>query len=517
MTFRAGRTVSAVALSLVAAAGLGAVARAPIAHADDADHEAADGDGTPPVVRSGAGVNHPSSRGGGVFLEAPHGFEVSQAHNDELKHHWPASATTGGAQLDVDGNTGSSGASPSLFPGPGQNGWIPYDAAVAVGPGHVLALVNDEWIAYDRNGTQLAAHGFGAWWGLSAGSAFDPKCFYDAAAGRFVMIATSMASPAANMYVSVSQTSDPTGSWWTWTMDWRYDGRKLTQNWGDFPGLGYDDAAVYVTANQYAFTGGFKYAKVRVLKKSQLYAGAASLTFTDFTNLKNADGSTVFTAKPARCLSASTNGWLLNTRSGGGSSVSLWRVDSPSATPKLVRVANVAVGTYADPPDAQQAGSNVLVATGDCRTQEVVYRDGAVFTALTEKTVVSSTNQAAVRFIKIGGAGNLIKDSTYRSSIAGVSYYYPAVTVDAAGDVVMVFNRSSPAEYISMDAVVMPVATGTFGDSTVLVSGTTWLSLNRWGDYNAIQIDDAAHGAWLMAGDGRDHAFATDIVFVSVP
>src|SRR5438094_586307 len=102
---------------------------------------------------------------------------------------------------------------------------------------------------------------FGAWWGTSAGTPFDPKCFYDAVAGRFVMLTTSTGNGLANFYLSVSRTNDPTGLWNNYTLDDRLDGSTLTNNWGDYPGLGVDDNFIYIGANQYSSgTGSFQYA-----------------------------------------------------------------------------------------------------------------------------------------------------------------------------------------------------------------------------------------------------------------
>ena len=49
----------------------------------------------------------------------------------------------------------------------------------------------------------------------------------------------------------------------------------MTNNWGDYPGLGYNDAAIFINANQYSINNNsFQYAKVRVLSKAQLFSGA---------------------------------------------------------------------------------------------------------------------------------------------------------------------------------------------------------------------------------------------------
>jgi hypothetical protein len=204
---------------------------------------------------------------------------------------------------------------------------------------------------------------------------------------------------------------------------------------------------------------------------------------------------------------------LINTRPGGGSSVTLWRIDGAPSAPSLTRVAGVSTGSYSVPKNAPQAGGSNLVATNDCRTQDVVWRNGVLYTAFTEGV----SAQAALRYLEITSAGVKNKDMTYMGS-TGIHLYYPAVTADNSGNVVMVFNRSSSSEYISMYSAKMPSGTSVFGSSSLLVTGNTYMIQSRWGDYNAIQNDDANSGAWLMAGTARNSStWATDIVFASLP
>jgi hypothetical protein len=476
-------------------------------------------EGVLPVVmqpgHAGPSINPP------VIFQTPLGFEVSLQHYEDLKRQSPPPFPLGGSQIIVDPNKQPPAPSGNpLFSGPTPNGWIPYDAAVAVGPSHILALVNAKWVVYDKTSyAKLSETTFDSWWNTSASNPpFDPKCYYDPS-GHFVMIATWFGSGLANMYVSVSQTSDPTGDWWNYTYDWRLDGTTSTGNWGDYPGLGYDDNAIYINANQYSLSSNFfQYSKVRVLDKAQLFSGTKS-TYTDFIDLRNADGTAAFTVKPARCLSSTASEYLLNTRPGGGSSVTLWSINPLATPPTLTRVATVSVGSYAVPPDAPQAGGRNLVATGDCRTQDVVWRNGVVYTAFTEKVGTTRKNQAsALRYLEVTNTGGLNSNITYKGA-SGIYFYYPAVTAADSGNVAMVFNRSSSTEYISMYSVKKPSGATAFDTSTsqLLAAGNTYMRQSRWGDYNAIHNDDVSGGAWLMAGTGRSYIWATDIAFVSLP
>src|SRR5437899_12428059 len=67
----------------------------------------------------------------GIGLQTPLGYEISSGHNEDLKiANTPASVTLGGTPNGTGGvYAPSSGTS---FDATVQNGWIPYDASIAV-------------------------------------------------------------------------------------------------------------------------------------------------------------------------------------------------------------------------------------------------------------------------------------------------------------------------------------------------------------------------------------------------
>lgn len=436
-------------------------------------------------------------------VETPFGYEISEEHLENLKQEEnQVQGTLGGREINVDKNIGNVTLSPTIgasFNGLGQNGWIPYDAAIAVGPNHVVEMTNAQWGIYTKTGTNLAVTQFTSWWGTAAGTSFDPKCYYDPS-GHFVMITTSVGNGLANMYVSISQTSDPTGAWWNYTFDWRLDGSTMTGNWGDYPGLGFSDGAIFINANQYTITNNsFRYAKVRVLDKSQLFSGSPA-TYTDFIGMTNSNGTSAFTVKPARSLSSSTSEYLINTLPGGGNYVTLWRIDNAPSSPTLTRTATVSVGTYGVPPNAKQQGTGLLIATGDCRTQDIVFQNGDLLTGFSEKIGSGRNGVSAVRYLRINStAGTTIKDITYTAS--GISMYYPAVSTDNSGNMFMTFSRSSKSEYASMYQTGMLTTDPSIEPSALVKAGVSSNTSGRWGDYSGISNDpNDGTTLWMYCG-----------------
>ena len=72
--------------------------------------------------------------------------------------------------------------------------------------------------------------------------------------------------PAASSNIRASLVS-PAGT------DATSDGLNHSGNCPDYPMLGFDTQAIYVSTNQFGFSAGFSYAKVRIFDKAELYAG----------------------------------------------------------------------------------------------------------------------------------------------------------------------------------------------------------------------------------------------------
>jgi hypothetical protein len=236
------------------------------------------------------------------------------------------------------------------FEGISYTGWIPPDPILAVGPEYLVAVVNSSWAIYDKTGTELFLTTLDTWFSNVSppGSAFDPKVIYDHHAGRWVILALSYGPSSSSYLISVSDDSNPNGSWWNWNLDAAADGSTPTNNGADFPGLGFDEnSAVYITSNQFDdyLSGSFEYAKLRILYKSQLYweGTGGALSWWDFWSPSNEDASLVFTWKPAHTFDTPGVEYLVNTHWNGGTSVTLWALTNPlGAPPTLTRQATVA-------------------------------------------------------------------------------------------------------------------------------------------------------------------------------
>jgi hypothetical protein len=129
-----------------------------------------------------------------------------------------------------------------------------------------------------------------------------------------VLLAVALGpTPTASVFLlSISQTSDATGPWWNYKLDATKDGSTPTNNWADYPSLGVDSQALYLTANMFKVNGPFAYAKLRIVPKAGPYAGC-TLGYKDFVKLQNADGSLAFSVQPCHTFGAPNVESLVNS------------------------------------------------------------------------------------------------------------------------------------------------------------------------------------------------------------
>jgi len=296
-------------------------------------------------------------------------------------------------------------------------------------------------------------------------------------------------------------------------LDATLDGRTQTNNWADYPGLGQDANAIYLTANMFQWNDGpFQYAKLRIVPKQPLYIGGTP-TFSDLVGMTNADGSLVFGLQPANVLDAGATVQLVNTiyptpNGPAPNEITVWSVQNPTSTPVLQSQA-VSCASYAIPPHADQKGGAPPLDTGDVRVMNVVLRDGFMWASFVTQFnwEGDATNMAAIFWVQLDSSQTLVQQGVFGAS--GMHYFYPAIVPVTLQGCLMAFSRSSPNDYASLCAAGRKQGDkpGTFGPSAMVQAGTnTYTGLdgsgrNRWGDYSAVSPDPTDVGSgWVYGG-----------------
>ncbi len=330
----------------------------------------------------------------------------------------------------------------TVFAGLDDTEYAPPDCQMAAGPDHLVVAVNASWAVFDKTGRQLLRRNFADLFEPLADNPliFRPRVVYDQFRGAWVMAACAISQDFKRswFFLAASHGGDPLGEWWIWAIDSRSDESQANLH-PDSLGLAVDQTSVYLTANMFAGQGQFSYARLRIIAKTDL-ANGGMLHGWDFWQLKNYDGSPCFGLEPALNLRAPEGQFLLNATN-DGQGLTLWKVTQrPRQAPTLSRKFMPTV-PFQLAPGARQQKIEAEIETGDIRICQPVYRHGQIWVA--HSVAVNwegEENSAAIQWFQINPkAGYVINQGVFGAP--DYHYFCPAITIDQAGNMVMVFNR----------------------------------------------------------------------------
>ena len=366
--------------------------------------------------------------------EDKRGLEAGQQDN----HHFERRSLVSGLRLRAD------------FAGLDDTSFAPPDCQLAIGPAHLLAAVNGAWAVFDKSGRQLLRRTFEDLFENLAEHPllYRPRVVYDAHRGGWLIgiCAVSLDLKHSWFFLAASAGPDPTGDWWIWALDARSD-PSMGGFRPDALGLAADAAGIYLTANMFTAHGEFAYAQLRVLTRKDLGSGGV-LHGWDFWQIRNPDGTPAFGLQPAFHLRSTDGQYLLNAMTGAAGDgemqgLVLWQVvlrarQAPELARKLITTP-----PYRVPPNFLPSKASEGIETGDARLCQPVYGHGRLWVAQTVRANWGENrNRAAIQWFEINPkTGFGIQCGTYGAP--GYHYFCPALAIDPAGDLILVFNRAS--------------------------------------------------------------------------
>ncbi len=396
------------------------------------------------------------------------------------------------------------------FDGISETGSKPPDTVIAAGPAHLLEATNRHFVVFSKLGNvKRELTSFSTFFdnvkpsGWS-GKFFDPRVLFSQPHQKYVMLILGKddTNETAHAFIAISQTDDPTGSWWVW----RKDASSLGNSdaWWDYASLGADTWGLYITGNFFYWpsspSSGLKTAVIWSLNPDMFNGGSSNGSYK--SNLTWPD-----TGDDARDLQValphSTAGggetFLVNTIFTGGSKVALWtltgdRTNNPTLSRAVINMKsyNPIQGTV------DQPGSLTDLDGGKTKTQNAVYANRRVYF-----TVASDTNNdgsaASVIVTKLNVDSNT-KEWDDRLSTTDNYYFYPALALRGGGtspNIMVYMNWSSSTQYVSAvykEYVNHPIDnSGTFSlyhaSTTEYVDIQASTGRNRWGDYSGATYD----------------------------
>lgn len=378
-----------------------------------------------------------------------------------------------------------------------DSGFIPPDTMGAVGPNHIVELVNGRYRVYDKStGSVIADSSLDSFW-TSAGAsptnyAFDPRVTYDPDSGRWFAVSVDNAGDPNSFLLAVSKSSDPTEGWTAFKIDSDSD----DSHWADFPTLGVDADGVYICANMFDAPGGAANpttVTIVAIPKDDLVA--ANPTVSNATKFENLDRSDVgWSIQPAVSGEPSDlTEPLLAVDADYFSLLNRTNIEWSDSTPSLSATTDIPVASTSFPPDANQPGTKADIETNDDRFSSYVYSiDGTLWAVHS----ISYNGRAAIRWYQIDESTNTVLQwgTIYDDSL---DLYYPSIAVNEYGHVIVGCSGSSETQYVSAYAFFGETNNGstTFSDPILLVGGVSdyerldSADRNRWGDYSTTVVD----------------------------
>lgn len=393
----------------------------------------------------------------------------------------------------------------------------PPDQALCVGNGFALEAVNTVLQVFRTSGAPATGvvdlntfYGYPAQFNRTTGDQgpflTDPICIYDHGTNRFYLVVLTLDQTTAgqllgtnHLDLAVSQTSDPTGSWNIYRLPVQDDGTQGTPVHtdcpciGDYPHIGSDANAVFVTTNEYPFSSApgkygnnFNGAQIYAFDKRALAAGVFSVNVVQFQDTSVANGTssrtpgfTVWPAQVPGTAYATANGgteYLLSSVAGEeaqpagftgiADKIAQYAVTNTSSirtVPNLhLQGALLASETYGVPPRSSQKvgpvplrdclavncfgindpnGPDPNEAEGpldsnDSRMQQVYYSGGMIYGALDSAMQVQNNLQAGVAWFAVAPGTAPYTSTVARQGYVGVArnnVNYPALAVLPSG------------------------------------------------------------------------------------
>ena len=399
------------------------------------------------------------------------------------------------------------------FNGTQDNGsLIPPDIRGAAGPNHVMETNNQEFKIFGKTGSLISTVSITTFFSASGGSGyFDPHIVYDANNGRYIVcIDGNVSNGHGGLFVAVSQTNDPTGSWYVYS----FDAVGTTSDFIDYPLLGYNNNWVVVTANDFT-SNTTAVGKIYVMNRASLYSGTLGTvnTFTD---------NNAFTIAPAQTYDVSQNVEYMvqdyNGSSGGSGYMQLSTVTGTASAPVYTTGATIGVTQpwSETQVQAKQSGNSNTLDNGDTRVGNAVYINGSLWFCHSVFLPATSPTHSAVDWWQINPAAPTVQQFARIEDATGkMFYFYPSINVNSAGDFLLGMCQSSSTTFASA-SYVFHAAADAVNTTENIYSYKTGLAgyfkdfgsgRNRYGDYTGMAVDPTNNSFWNFsefAGTGNN-------------
>jgi len=378
----------------------------------------------------------------------------------------------------------------------------PFDPTGAAGLTYYVQMINaTTFDVYNKtSGASVLTGDLGALWSPATSDDGDPIVMYDKFADRWFL--SQFGSTGNKVYIAISTSGDPTGSYYTYTF--------TSPQFPDYLKFSIWENGYYMTSNQSTD-------KVFCFERTQMLAGnsgsrAISANFTTgsvgafFVPLPAdaADCATLPTAGTALPFFAYyDNGW-----GGGNDGVNIWSMTVTWGTTPTASITSATLvqtsafdATYNSSWDdvTQPGTTQKLDGIGGVPTYRAQWRNWSGYNSVVMNwgvLISSSTGQRSIRWVELRqntstGVWSLYQEGTYTPDAH--TRWLGSIAMDNNGSIALCYCKSSSTIYPSL-CYTGRLATDALGTmsfaETVAIAGTGVQSgTNRDGDYSHTSID----------------------------
>ncbi|MFM9986819.1 MAG: beta strand repeat-containing protein, partial [Flavobacteriales bacterium] len=432
------------------------------------------------------------------------------------------------SSLQTEGGGIEKGQNKIAWAGQNASGFRPFDPSGAVGPNHFVQMINGTTFkVYDKtNGNVLLTQLLGNLWSPATANAGDPIVMYDKAADRWFL--AQFGSGNNNIYIALSTTSDPLGSYYTWTF--------TSPAFPDYLKFSVWQDGYYMTSNQGT-------QRVFAFERSAMLTGtpAARSVFQTYTPPQGggffcpipgdaSDGNLPPVGTPCPIMSFSDNGW------GGGNidAVQIYNmtVDWVPSTPTAVIALASAVPTAAFDASYESSWDNCvqpgttqkLDAIGGIVQYRAQWKSWAGYNSVVLNwSVRISATQRSIKWVElrqsqINGVWSVYQEGIYTPD--GSTRWMGSIAMDNNGSIGLSYIKSDatsifPGLYWTGRRACDPIGTLPITETTVVVGTGFQTGTNRVGDYAHCTLDPDGVTFWntseYMGGTSGGSAARTHI------
>ncbi len=386
------------------------------------------------------------------------------------------------------------------FEGIPQTNYNPPDEYIAAGPNHIVIVVNNLFRIFDKIGNIQKTINAAEWYStlVSGAVPLDPKILYDPYDNRWVMVwlCVDLVQSKSFYLISISDDDDPNGVWFNWALPSNVNGSTPSNNWADYEGVGFDDKAIYLTSNQFSFSGVYDYVKIRIIDKSNIYINSnpGIVNWKDLWNITVPENSiSASFLRPARMYNVSNEFYLFYLPNAGGNFCAVYKIKDAVTNPVLTATA-YPITSYAIAPKARQRGGDVLLGGNfSALSNEPVFKD-SILHAVHSIRNPNDTSLSSIHYLAIDPVNNVVSKDLAMGDNEHF-FLFPALAVDKNKNVIISYSRSSVNEYAGGFFTLIPEKSGVPTSSMKLKEGKDYFNRDngtgssRWGDYSGACID----------------------------